>query len=54
MAISPVDRNPELMQEDHGTVCLVTDTKADRYLNLWRKQQSQQKYEVPYTEYFAN
>jgi hypothetical protein len=34
MAIHPnPDRNIDLMELDHGTVCLITDPKADRYLS---------------------
>ena len=32
MAISPVDKNSSLMQEDFGTTVLITDPAADRYL----------------------
>lgn len=33
MAIHPnPDRNENLMARDHGTVCLITDTMADRFL----------------------
>jgi hypothetical protein len=33
MAIHPnPDRNESLMSQDHGTTCLITDLKADRYL----------------------
>ena len=40
MANSPVDRNEKSMKEDHGTVCLITDLKADYYLAKHREQQS--------------
>jgi hypothetical protein len=33
MANSPVDRNPELMQQEFGTKVLITDLAADKYLN---------------------
>jgi hypothetical protein len=32
MANSPVDRNPELMQQEFGTKVLITDLAADRLL----------------------
>ena len=32
MANSPVDRNPELMQQEFGTKVLITDLAADKYL----------------------
>jgi hypothetical protein len=32
MANSPIDRNPELMQEQFGTRVLITDLAADKYL----------------------
>ena len=32
MAISPVDRNASMMQEDFGTKVLITDLAADKYL----------------------
>jgi hypothetical protein len=38
MAISPnPDRNINLMQQDFGTVCLITDSSADYYLNKTKK-----------------
>jgi hypothetical protein len=38
MAIHPnPDRNENLMARDHGTVCLITDIKADRYLKRIKK-----------------
>jgi hypothetical protein len=32
MALNPVDRNAELMQQEHGTRVLITDLAADKYL----------------------
>jgi hypothetical protein len=32
MANSPVDKNPDLMQEQFGTRVLITDLAADKYL----------------------
>ena len=32
MANLPVDKNSKMMQEDFGTVVLITDPAADRYL----------------------
>lgn len=38
MAINPnPDRNSDLMQQDFGTVCLITDVRADYYLNKAKK-----------------
>jgi len=38
MAIHPnPDRNENLMARDHGTVCLITDVRADRYLERCKK-----------------
>ena len=37
MAIHPnPDRNEILMSKDHGTTCLITDLKAERYLRRAR------------------
>lgn len=34
MAIKPnPDRSETLMKADHGTVCLITDSRAEHYLN---------------------
>ena len=38
MAVSPVDKNSSLMQEEFGTVVLITDPAADRYLAKAAKQ----------------
>jgi hypothetical protein len=41
MAIHPnPDRNEKLMASDHGTVCLITDPRADFYIRKARKKQS--------------
>lgn len=32
MANSPVDKNSKMMKEDFGTVVLITDPAADKYL----------------------
>ena len=33
MAIHPIpDNNPAYMAKNHGTVCLITDPRADQYL----------------------
>ncbi len=32
MALNPVDRNAELMQQEFGTKVLITDLAADKYL----------------------
>jgi hypothetical protein len=38
MAINPSpDRDEKMMKSDHGTVCLITDTRADYYLSLHQK-----------------
>lgn len=37
MAVHPnPDRNEALMAKDHGTMCLITDPKAERYLRKAR------------------
>jgi hypothetical protein len=39
MAIHPIpDSNPAHMAQSHGTRCLITDPKADRYLAQARKE----------------
>ena len=43
MAISPVDKNSSLMQEDFGTVVLITDPAADKYLDRASKEDPTQK-----------
>lgn len=44
MAIHPnPDRSESLMQENFGTKCLITDSKADYYLSLVKKH----KYDIP-------
>jgi hypothetical protein len=43
MAISPVDKNPSLMQEDFGTRVLITDPAADRYLAKAAKESPKQE-----------
>ena len=41
MAISPnPDRNEQLMIADHGTTCLITDIKADFYINRAKTKRS--------------
>ena len=37
MALNPVDRNAELMQQEFGTKVLITDLAADKYLALSAK-----------------
>jgi|LauGreDrversion4_2_1035121.scaffolds.fasta_scaffold00007_115 hypothetical protein len=38
MAIHPnPDRDSKLMVADHGTVCLITDRRADLYIQRYRK-----------------
>jgi hypothetical protein len=32
MANSPIDKNPDIMQEQFGTRVLITDLAADKYL----------------------
>jgi hypothetical protein len=42
MAIQPnPDRNNALMEQDFGTKCLITDTKADYYLNKAKQKTNQ-------------
>jgi len=43
MAIQPVDRNEELMSQDFGTVCLITDPVAERYLSRAARNNPDQK-----------
>jgi hypothetical protein len=43
MANSPVDRNPELMQQEFGTKVLITDLAADRYLEKAARENPHQK-----------
>ncbi len=33
MALNQTDYNKKMMQNDFGTVCLITNPKADKYLN---------------------
>lgn len=42
MANSPVDRNTEMMEEQHGTRVLITDPAADRYLEKAEKENPNQ------------
>jgi len=42
MAIQPnPDRNDALMEKDFGTKCLITDVKADYYLNKVKQKTNQ-------------
>lgn len=42
MAINPnPDRNSDIMEHDFGTVCLITDIKADYYLEKAKKKTNQ-------------
>jgi len=43
MAIQPVDRNTNLMSQDFGTKCLITDLAADVYLNRASRNNPEQK-----------
>jgi len=43
MAISPVDKNSSMMEEDFGTRVLITDPAADRYLAKAAKENSEQE-----------
>ena len=43
MALSPVDRNAELMQQEFGTRVLITDRSADKYLEKAAKENPNQK-----------
>ena len=41
MAIHPnPDRSERLMVSDHGTVCLITDPKADLYIKRYAKNKT--------------
>ena len=42
MANSPVDKNTKIMSQEHGTECLITDTKADYYLALSAKSKKEE------------
>jgi len=47
MAIKPSpDRSEPLMKADHGTVCLITDTRADYYLNMHHRDNLRKAKEV--------
>ena len=39
MANSPVDKNSDMMEEDHGTRVLITDPAADAYLEKSKADQ---------------
>jgi hypothetical protein len=44
------DRVPSIMKENFGTICLITDLEADRYLEKLRKkinQPPQDRYSRP-------
>lgn len=43
MAVSPVDKNSSLMQEDFGTKVLITDPASDRYLAKAAKEKPDQE-----------
>jgi len=43
MAISPVDTNSSMMEEDFGTKVLITDPAADRYLSKAAKENPEQE-----------
>jgi hypothetical protein len=43
MANKPVDKVPKMMQEDFGTVTLITDPASDRILNRAARKKSDQK-----------
>jgi len=43
MANSPVDKVPSMMREDFGTVTLITDSAADKYLDKAHKDRADQK-----------
>ncbi len=43
MANSPIDRNPDMMQEQFGTRVLITDLAADKYLAKAHKENPTQK-----------
>ena len=43
MANTPIDKVPAMMQEDFGTVTLITDRAADKYLEQAHKERSTQK-----------
>jgi len=43
MAISPVDTNSSMMEEDFGTRVLITNPAADRYLAKAAKENPEQE-----------
>jgi len=43
MANLPVDKNSSMMEEDFGTVVLITDPAADKYLDKAAKENSEQE-----------
>ena len=43
MANLPVDKNSKMMQEDFGTVVLITDPAADKYLDKAAMENSEQE-----------
>jgi hypothetical protein len=54
MAIHPnPDRNIRLMNQDHGTVCLITDIMSDKFLNLSKKK-LKKPYQVNFSEYYED
>ena len=47
MAIKPnPDRDEGMMKSDHGTVCLITDSKADYYLKLHNREALRRSKEI--------
>lgn len=43
MANSPVDMNSKIMQEEFGTRYLITDPRADKYLDKAKREAADQK-----------
>jgi len=48
MAVSPnPDRNIDIMKNDHGTLCLITDVQSDHYLNKVKYTIPEDRYSRP-------
>jgi len=43
MGNSRVDRNEKIMEQDHGTKCLITDQKADYYMNQYAREKTRKE-----------
>ncbi|ATW62788.1 hypothetical protein SCBWM1_gp104 [Synechococcus phage S-CBWM1] len=50
MANSITDTVPEMMRKDHGTVVLISDPRAERYLWQSRKRRENEKHTPNFIE----